>query len=73
MVRALLEHLAGMEEASISEAFEKCFDDKDDYGKRSNVEKRRIARALKLCGWERVGKFTSGNKRNQVRFVSKSV
>ena len=58
----ILEHLVDMKEASNSEAFEKCYDNKNGYRKRSNIENRMVGTALTLFGWERVGKFTSGNK-----------
>ena len=44
-----------------------CFNDERDT-KRTVVENRRMAKALILAGWERVGKFNSGERRNQVKF-----
>ena len=66
----ILQYMADMGEASISEAFARCFNG-DPEGHRSIQENRRMSKALILCGWEKAGKFTSGNKRNQVRFVKK--
>jgi hypothetical protein len=31
--------------------------------------KRRMSNCLQAAGWERAGKYSSGSKRNQVRFV----
>ena len=65
----ILQYMADMGEASISEAFARCFNG-DPEGQRSTQENRRMSKALILCGWEKAGKFTSGNKRNQVRFIN---
>ena len=63
----ILAKMQGMEEASIRDAFFQCFNDESE-ANRSTADNRRMAKALVLCGWERAGKFTSGNKRNQVKF-----
>ena len=67
----ILANMSDMKEASIRDAFVKCFNDELD-GNRSIAESRRMSKALVLCGWEREGKFTSGNRRNQVRFINLS-
>jgi hypothetical protein len=64
----ILANMSGMGEASIRDAFMKCFNDDDE--NRTTSENRRMSKALILCGWERAGKFTSGDRRNQVMFVN---
>ena len=67
----ILANMSDMKEASIRDAFMKCFNDEFEVN-RSIAESRRMSKALVLCGWEREGKFTSGNRRNQVRFINLS-
>ena len=70
-------NLAGKSEISIREAFEECFPQTED---RQGIAAhhvtpqmtRRMGACLRQAGWERAGKFTSGIRRNQNRFVQKS-
>ena len=66
-----LANMSGMGEASIRDAFMKCFNDGFEEN-RTTAESRRMSKALILCGWERAGKFTNGDRRNQVMFVNPS-
>ena len=63
----ILSNMDNQTEATIRDAFVQCFNDERDT-KRTVVENRRMAKALILAGWERVGKFNSGERRNQVKF-----
>jgi hypothetical protein len=67
----ILANMSGMGEASIRDAFMKCFNDGFEEN-RTTAESRRMSKALILCGWERAGKFTNGYRRNQVMFVNPS-
>ena len=67
----ILANMSGMGEASIRDAFMKCFNDGFEEN-RTTAESRRMSKALILCGWERAGKFTNGDRRNQVMFVNPS-
>jgi len=64
-----------MTEVSIKEAFAKCFPsigvdgDLLDPQKITPREQRRMSNCLVVAGFEKVGKFNSGNRRNQARFV----
>ena len=66
-----LANMSGMGEASIRDAFKKCFNDGFEEN-RTTAESRRMSKALILCGRERAGKFTNGYRRNQVMFVNPS-
>ena len=66
-----LANMSGMGEVSIRDAFMKCFNDGFEEN-RTTAESRRMSKALILCGWERAGKFTNGDRRNQVMFVNPS-
>ena len=64
-----------MTEVSIKEAFAKCFPllgldcDLADPQKITQNDQRRMSKCLVAAGWEKTGKFNSGNRRNQARFV----
>ena len=60
-----------VKEVSIRNSIFKCFNDEFE-DKRSNAENCRVARALLLSGWERVGKFTTRDRRNQVKFENRA-
>ena len=70
-------NLAGKSEISVREALEECFPQTED---RLGIAphnvtpqmSRRMGACLSQAGWERAGKFTSGIRRNQNRFVQKS-
>ena len=36
-------------------------------------DQRRMSNCLQAAGWERAGKYSSGSKRNQVRFVRPTI
>ena len=67
----ILANMSGMGEVSIRDVFVKCFNDGFEEN-RTTAESRRMSKALILCGWERAGKFTNGDRRNQVMFVNPS-
>ena len=67
----ILANMSGREKISIRDVFVKCFNDGFEEN-RTTSENRRMSKALILCGWERAGKFTSGDRRNQVMFVNPS-
>ena len=64
-----------MSEFSIKEALAKCLPsigvdgDLLDPQKITPNDQRRMSKCLVAAGWEKTGKFNSGNRRNQVRFV----
>ena len=63
----ILSNMDNQTEATIRDAFVQCFSDERDT-KRNVAENRRMAKALILAGWERAGKFNTGERRNQVKF-----
>ena len=63
--------MAAVTEASIRDAFNACFPDIDEHNI-SNLMNRRMRKSLLLAGWLRDGKFTSGSRRNQVKFTNPS-
>ena len=65
----ILSNMDNQTEATIRDAFIQCFSDDSDTT-RSVMENRRMAKALILAGWERAGKFNTGERRNQTRFVN---
>lgn len=67
----ILSNMANETEATIRDAFVQCFNDDRD-NTRSMIDNRRMAKALILSGWKRAGKFTSGDQRNQVKFINPS-
>ena len=58
-----------MTEASIMDAIEACFPGIDAQAI-STPMARRMSRSLQLAGWVKDGKFTTGSRRNQVKFVN---
>ena len=65
---ALIQNRIGSEELTIQEAFQSCFED-IDASRISQIDNRRMRDCLKKCGFERDGKFSSGTRRNQARYV----
>jgi predicted P-loop ATPase len=63
--------MAAVTEASIRDAFNVFFPDIDEHNI-SNLMNRRTRKSLLLAGWLRDGKFTSGSRRNQVKFTNPS-
>jgi len=41
----------------------------NDPRKITKEDQRRMTKSLNMAGWEKKGRFTAGNRRNQVRFV----
>ena len=74
-VELIQQKLSGMSEVSIKEALAKCFPllgldcDLADLQKITQSDQRRMSKCLVAAGWEKSGKFNSGNRRNQARFV----
>ena len=74
-VELIQQKLSGMSEVSIKEALAKCFPsigvdgDLLDPQKITQNDQRRMSKCLVAAGWEKTGKFNSGNRRNQARFV----
>jgi len=58
-----------MTEASIMDAIETCFPGIDAHAI-STPMTRRMSRCLQLAGWVKDGKFNTGSRRNQVKFVN---
>ncbi len=58
-----------IEETSIGQAFKSCFPETTDARHISKSDTRRMGKALRHAGYNQDGKFTSGGKRNQKRFV----
>lgn len=70
-VEVILAKLSHVAEISIKEAFELCFG-KDDVDDLTQAKSRRMARALSMANWTKEGKFNSGTRRNQIRFVNQN-
>jgi predicted P-loop ATPase len=74
-VELIQQKLSSMSEVSIKEALAKCFPsigvdgDLLDPQKITQNDQRRMSKCLVAAGWEKTGKFNSGNRRNQARFV----
>ena len=60
--------MIGADETSIKEAFELCFPTKE-LEKITHSDNRRMAACLLKSGWKKNGRYTSGPKRNQARYV----
>jgi len=67
-VEIIHEKLCALEEVSLRQAFTECFIDIDPHNI-SNQMVRRMANCLFLAGWKKDGRFTSGERRNQARYV----
>jgi len=74
-VELINEKMAHLSETSIRDAFATCFapmhadDAANDPRKITKEDQRRMTKSLNIAGWEKEGRFTAGNRRNQVRFV----
>ena len=74
-VELINEKMPHLEETSVREAFEVCFAQAHpdtaslDPHKIDQKDQRRMSKCLQLAGWEKSGRFTSGERRNQSRFV----
>ncbi len=67
-VEIIQEKLCAFEEATLREAIDNCFVDIDPQSI-SNQMVRRMAGCLQLAGWKKDGRYTSGERRNQVRYI----
>ena len=67
-VEIIQEKLCAFEEATLREAIDNCFADIDPQSI-SNQMVRRMAGCLQLAGWKKDGRYTSGERRNQVRYI----
>ncbi len=70
-IEVIFTKLSHLEETSIKEAFELCFG-KDGVNDLTQAKSRRMGRALSMANWTKDGKFNSGARRNQIRFVNQS-
>ena len=68
-VETIEARMNSMTEASIMDAIEACFPGIDAQAI-STPMTRRMSRSLQLAGWVKGGKFNTGSRRNQVKFVN---
>ena len=68
-VETIEARMKSMTEASIMDAIEACFPGIDAQAI-STPMTRRMSRSLQLAGWVKGGKFNTGSRRNQVKFVN---
>ena len=67
--------MAHLSETSVREAFDVCFaqtspdDQSHNPRKIETKDQRRMSKCLQVAGWEKDGRFTSGKRRDQARFV----
>ena len=68
-VEIVHEKLGHMSEVSIKEAYEHCFETHaTEHLSTTNV--RRMSKVLTLANWRKDGKFHTGTRRNQVKFIN---
>lgn len=67
-IEVINKELGSSEEVSLRGAIEKCFVGVDAKSITQQMT-RRMSVCLKMAGWIRDGKFTSGERRNQARYV----
>ena len=70
-VEIIAQKMAAVTEASIRDTFERCFPDVNEHSISTGIN-RRMSKCLLLAGWQKNGKFNSGNRRNQVKFTNPS-
>jgi hypothetical protein len=68
-VETIEERMNSMAEASIMDALTACFPGIDAQAISTQMT-RRMSKSLQLAGWVKAGKFTTGSRRNQVKFVN---
>ena len=67
--------MASLNETSIRQAFDACFpqsgvdDASPNLQKIDQKDQRRMSKCLQMAGWEKDGRFTSGKRKNQARFI----
>lgn len=70
-VEAVNANLSHLEETSLMDAYLKCFPGMT-IDRISQADSRRMSACLHKAGWEKSGRFTTGDRRNQVKFVNPS-
>ena len=68
-VETIEERMNSMAEASIMDALTACFPGIDAQAISTQMT-RRMSKSLQLAGWVKGGKFNTGSRRNQVKFVN---
>ena len=74
-VELIYQNMADLKETSIREAFAICFTQTSPDDQSANPQKidqkdqRRMSKCLQMAGWEKEGRFTSGTRKNQARFI----
>jgi len=74
-VELINEKMASLKETSIRQAFDACFpqsgvdDASPNPQKIDQKDQRRMSKCLQMAGWEKDGRFTSGKRKNQARFI----
>jgi predicted P-loop ATPase len=68
-VEIIHEKLPTRKEISINEAFQICFNSAGEKSI-STADSRRMSKALLMADWKKDGRFNSGSKRNQTKFVN---
>ena len=74
-VELINEKMAHLSETSVREAFDVCFaqtspdDQSHNPRKIETKDQRRMSKCLQMAGWEKNGRFTSGKRRDQTRFL----
>ena len=68
-VETIEERMNSMAEASIMDALTACFSGIDAQAISTQMT-RRMSKSLQLARWVKAGKFTTGSRRNQVKFVN---
>ena len=68
-VETIEERMNSMAEASIMDALTACFSGIDAQAISTQMT-RRMSKSLQLAGWVKDGKFNTGSRRNQVKFVN---
>ena len=68
-VETIEERMNSMAEASIMDALTACFPGIDAQAISTQMT-RRMSKSLQLAGWVKGGKFNTGPRRNQVKFVN---
>ncbi|APO86159.1 VapE domain-containing protein [Marivivens sp. JLT3646] len=68
-VEAINANLSHLEETSLLDAYLECFPGMTT-DRISQADSRRMSACLHKAGWEKSGRFTTGDRRNQVKFVN---
>ena len=74
-VELINEKMSDLNEISIRQAFDVCFpqpgidDNSPNPQKIDQKDQRRMSKCLQMAGWKKEGRFTSGKRKNQARFI----